>query len=467
MLTATKHFFIALLVGSSIAACRGAEAVVEDPADKEAEEYLVRYLRIDTSNPPGNETVAATFLRDILRQEGIDAQLVGSNPARQSVYARLKSGSSEPALVLLHHLDVVPARSSEWSVPPFSGQRSGGYIWGRGALDVKSLGIANLMSFLDLKRSGAMLARDVIFLGVADEEGGGTQGALDLLTKHADLFENVGFVLNEGGGNETIVDHVSFWGIEIDQKVPLWLRVVSRGLAGHGAVPPDDGGSTVHLLEALEEIRKLRHPYRITPSVQQHFSALGTRKPGVKGEMLRNPAKYFDSADFDQHLSAAYRALLRDTLAITRLDAGDLVNSIPAHATADLDIRLLPDSDPAAMLDEVKRAVGQRGEVQVLLQGSSAPPSPTNTELYRALQRVMKRAEPTSAVGPSVSAGTSDSRFFRARGMVAYGISPFKVNYYDANTVHGVDERIRARFFLEGVRLMRDMVREFCVRRSG
>jgi acetylornithine deacetylase/succinyl-diaminopimelate desuccinylase-like protein len=445
--------------------CRGARSATENPADKEAEDYLVRYIRIDTSNPPGNETAAARFLQEILQKEGIDAQLVGSNPARQSLYARVRSGTSAPALLLLHHLDVVPANPAHWSVPPFAGQRSGGYIWGRGALDVKSLGIANLMAMLDLKRSGAVLTRDVIFLGVADEEGGGRHGCEDLLSSRPELFTNVGFVLNEGGGNETIVDKVSFWGIEVDQKVPLWLRLVSRGEAGHGAVPPDDGGATAQLLKALEEAQKIDRPYRLTPSVDRYFDALSVKKPGSKGEILRNPAAYFDSPSMKQ-LSPAYRALLQDTLAITRLSAGELVNSIPPEASADLDLRLLPDSDVKATVDRIRGAAGRRAGIEVILQGQAAPPSTTDTVLYRTLERVMKQTEPGSVVGPSVSAGTSDSRFFRARDIVAYGISPFKVNYYDANTVHGVDERIRARFFIEGVGLMRRIVREFCVQRD-
>ena len=459
------RLFAPLLI-AALCQCRGAEAVGENPAEQEAQQYLVRYLQIDTSNPPGNETAAARFLQEILQREGIEALLIGTDPARQSVYARLRSGTTTPALLLLHHLDVVPADPSQWTVPPFSGQLSGGYIWGRGALDVKSLGIANLMAMLDLKRSGATLSRDVIFLGVADEEAGGARGCGELLEKSPELFENVGFVLNEGGGNETIVDQVSFWGIEVDQKVPLWLRFVSRGGSGHGAVPPDDGGTVGHLLAALDNVRKLEHPYRVTPTVARYFATLAVKKSGRKGEILRNPGSFLGSAALEQELSSPYRALLRDTLAITRLEAGDLVNSLPAVAVAELDLRLLPDTDVEEKISALRAAAGNHAEVEVILKAAPAPPSRTDTALYRTLERVLERAEPGSVAGPSVSAGTSDSRFFRTRGIVAYGISPFKVNYYDASTVHGIDERIRARFFAQGVRLMQEIVREFCVRKA-
>src|SRR4051794_9562066 len=186
--------------------CRRAGGVERDPVEREAEENLVNYLRIDTSNPPGNESAGARLLQQLLVREGIDARLIGADPARQSVYARLVSGSSEKALLLLHHIDVVPADPARWTKPPFGGVRANGYIWGRGALDLKSLGIAELMAVIDLKRRKLPLRRDVILLGVADEELGGLRGCKELLDQHPELFANVGYVLNEGGTNETVVD---------------------------------------------------------------------------------------------------------------------------------------------------------------------------------------------------------------------------------------------------------------------
>ncbi len=162
-------------------------------------------------------------------KNGIAAQLVGDDPKRQGVYARLVSGSKEPALLLLSHIDVVPADPSVWTQPPFSGARSGGYIWGRGALDTKCLTIGELMAMLELKRRNASLRRDIVFLATPDEELAGINGTKKLLDQHPQLFENVGFVLNEGGTNETAVDKVLFWGIEVQQKVPLWVRITTEG----------------------------------------------------------------------------------------------------------------------------------------------------------------------------------------------------------------------------------------------
>jgi acetylornithine deacetylase/succinyl-diaminopimelate desuccinylase-like protein len=468
---ATRIIFLLLLLFSL--SCGDAEGVVKDPVEREAEDAFVAYLRIDTTNPPGNETAGAAYLRDLLVKDGVEARLVGEDPKRQAVYARLTAGAeakNEKALVLLSHIDVVPADPALWRNPPFSGNREGGYIWGRGALDIKSLTIAQLMAFVDLKRRGAKLRRDVIFLAVPDEELGGVLGAKRLLEQHPELFENVGFVLNEGGSNETAVDKVIFWGIEVQQKVPLWLRITSDAAGGHGAAAVAHAGATTKLLHALSAVDAIETPYRLSDAVARNAAISAAARTDAGGvqrlRMLREP---LDAARIEKDLPVGYRALLRDTIAITRLAAGSAVNVVPSRAVAEVDIRLLPgtslsNADSEAMLARVREAVGANGTVDVILAGEPAPESPPSGELYNALSRVFRASSPGSTVGPIVSPGTTDSRYFRARGIVAYGIAPFKVNYYDADGVHGNDEKIRTRFFSEGVGVMRKIVREFCER---
>lgn len=443
--------------------CRRAEGVAQDALAAEAEEALVAFLRIDTTNPPGNETAGAAFLRDLLVKEGIAARLVGSDPKRQGVYARLESGSPEKALLLLSHIDVVPADPAAWRNPPFAGTREGGYIWGRGALDVKSLTIAQLMALVDLKRRGAKLRRDVILLAVPDEERGGEHGIGELLEKNRELFTNVGWVLNEGGSNETAVDKVLFWGIEVQQKVPLWLRVTTESGGGHGAVAAmSRGGAAAKLVRAMAAVDAIETPYRLNESVARAAAAAAAARKDGRGAMLRLLREPLDVVAIERDLPPGYRALLRDTITITRLSAGNAVNVVPPAAFAEIDIRLLPDSNRDAMLKAVQTAVGNNGKVDVLLSVDAAPESPATGELYESLARVFLDAAPGSAVAPIVSPATTDSRYFRARGITAYGIAPFKVNYYDADSVHGADERIRARFFVEGVRVVRAIVRDFC-----
>ncbi len=456
----TPYALLALLL-FLLLSCRNAEGVAQDPVEREAEDALVAYLRVDTTNPPGNETAGATYLRDLLTPEGIEATLVGDDPKRQAIYARLRSDApADKALLLLSHIDVVPADPALWRNPPFSGKREGGYIWGRGALDIKSLTIAQLMAVVDLKRRGTKLRRDVIFLAVPDEELGGIRGAKALLEKHPELFEGVGFVLNEGGSNETAVDKVLFWGIEVQQKVPLWLRVTADAQGGHGAAGGD--GATMKLIRALQAIDAIETPYRLTDVVARTAAISAAARKDGGGQRMRMLREPLDVARIERDLPKGYRALLRDTITVTRLSAGSAVNVVPSRAVGEVDIRLLPGSSTDEMLAKVRSVVGQTASVDVILAGEPTPETPASGELYDTLVRTFHAASPGSAVGPMVSPGTTDSRFFRARGIVAYGIAPFKVNYYDADGVHGNDEKIRTRFFGEGVGVMRRIVREFC-----
>jgi len=451
------------IVALCLASCGEADAVPENPTHVEARRILSDYIRIDTSNPPGNETAGATFLKALIEAEGIETHLVGSDPARQTIWARLDSGKDEPALLLLHHIDVVPADPAEWKIPPFSGEEVNGYIWGRGALDIKSLGVAHLMAFLDLKRQGRPLSRDVIFMAIVDEEAGGTEGIVDLLESNPEIFENVGFVLNEGGSNQTVVDHVRFWGVEVDQKVPLWLRLTAKGAAGHAAAPPPDGGASKKLVDALASLQQVPLETRLIPSVERYFHSIAPTRPGEVGRTLARIEDLIGSPREIDHLPDAYRILLGDTLAITRIQAGQSTNSIPASASGDVDIRLLPGSDPEETLAHIRAIVPADVEIEVLLSGPPSPAAPVDSELFRILEEEMLASEPGSKVGPMVLAGTTDSRFFRNRGVIAYGVSPFKVNYYDAAGVHGFNEKIRTNFFVQGVDLVRSVVRRFCL----
>lgn len=452
---------LAILLAVASLQCRDAEGVAQDPVEREAEDALVAYIRI--ASTAGNETSGAVFLRDLLVRDGIPARLVGDDPKRQGVYARLESGTNEKALLLLSHIDVVPADPADWTHPPFEGVRAGGYIWGRGALDVKSLTIAQLMAVADLKRRGAALRRDVVFLAVPDEELGGLQGAKKFLDLYPELFDGVGYVLNEGGSNETAVDKVIFWGIEVQQKVPLWLRVTSEGAGGHGAAPRESGGASTKLVRALAAVDAIETPYRLTDTVAKMAAIAANVRTDPRGPRLRLLREPLNVAAIERELPPGYRALLHDTIAITHLGAGNaVVNVVPARAVALLDIRLLPDSSTEPMLARIREAVGENATVDVLLAGEPVQASPVDGELFQTVARAMRASSPGSTAAPVVGIGATDSRFFRAKGIATYGIAPFKVNYYDADTVHGIDERIRARFFAEGVGLMRKIVRDFC-----
>ncbi|MDX1582839.1 MAG: M20/M25/M40 family metallo-hydrolase, partial [Thermoanaerobaculia bacterium] len=404
-----------------------------------------------------------------LAEEGIDSQLLGDDPERQSLYARLESGRETPALILTHHIDVVPARSENWSVEPFSAPVREGYVWGRGAIDAKSLGIAHLISFIDLARSvgeGAALSRDVILLAVADEETGGLAGTASLLEKHPELFEDVGYVLNEGGGNQVVVDETIFWGIEIDQKIPLWIELESTGAGGHGAGIHDDS-AVIRLLRALDSVRGIKPARSVTPSVRSYFEAVSKVKKGHKATVLAEIDQYVASPQLDSVLPAGYLGLLQDTWTISVLEAGRRVNVVPEQARAQIDVRLRPGTDSAQLLEEFRNMVSPHADVTVLLEGEPAPPSPVDTDLWQSIEKVLTPITPSGVIGPMVALGTTDSRFYRQRGIVAYGFSPYKINFYDVSTVHGADERIRLNFLLEGIDVMKQIARDFCLEPQG
>lgn len=458
-----RWYAVALvLLAASTIACREPKVEASDPAQSPPVLLLRDYLRLDTSNPPGFETRGAEWLAARLREGGLEPRLIGNDPDRQSVYARLESGSDLPALLLMHHIDVVPADAGLWSVDPFGGEVRNGYVYGRGAIDAKSLGIAHLLAAIDLASSVEPLTRDLVFLGVAGEETGGETGLAELLEQHPDLFADVGFVLNEGGFNQVVVDEVIFWGIEIDQKVPLWVELVATGRGGHGAGINDDS-SVMRLLRVLHEVALMETPRKVTPAVSAYFRAVAPVTRGRKSRVLAEIERYVGSPRLDEYLPAGYLGLLRDTWTISVLDAGKQVNVVPARASAQIDIRLLPGSDPGDALARLVEIAGEHGvEVEVLLEGESAEPAPIATELWDVLREELSAEEPDAVVGPMVAMGTTDSRFFRQRGVVAYGFSPFKINFYDGATVHGEDERIRVLFLLEGVELMKRIVRSAC-----
>lgn len=456
-----SHGVVLLVAALLIPACGRGEAAAEDPRDAEAVRLLQSYIQIDSSNPPGGETAAARWLAARLEQSGLEPRLVGDDPERLSVYARLAGRGEGPALLLLHHLDVVPASAEEWSVDPFGGEIRGGYVWGRGAIDAKSLGIAHLLAIEALAKRSQPPARDVIFLGVADEESGGAHGAGLLVAKHPELFEGIGWVLNEGGGNEVVVDQTRLWGVEVDQKVPLWVEITASGSGGHAAGRSGET-SVTRLLRVLDRVRRIEPERRVVPSVREYFSSLAQVRKGPIVGVMRSIEHYVESPLLDSVLSPAYLSLLEDTWTITVLDAGSRVNVVPSSASAQIDIRLLPGSDTGPVLTRLRALAGEDAEVRVLLAGRPAPASPIGTELWNVLATATGRAEPGSTIGPMVTAGATDSRFFRERGMVAYGFSPFRINYYDVATVHGRDEKIRRDWFVDGVHLMREIVTTFC-----
>jgi acetylornithine deacetylase/succinyl-diaminopimelate desuccinylase-like protein len=411
------------------------------PRVSEGAAWLRDYLKIDTTNPPGHESRAVDYLAGILAREGIPTQRFADQPGRDNLWARLPASADAPsdggAILLLHHLDVVPAGPG-WQVPAFSGEIREGRLWGRGAIDDKSLGIAFLAAMVDLKRSGIRRTRDVIWLGVADEESGGGSGTAWLLAKHPELFAGVTSVIGEGGANRVAQGRLLWWGIEVAQKRPLWLEVTATGRGGHGS-GLNPWSANHDLIRGLDRLLAASPRWRVSAPARTYLHALAP---------LHNPywRRRFLAIDRivapdgpREMLMPGLANLFIDTAQITVLSGGDRINVIPASASARIDVRLLPDTDAVAYLKELKTALGSDLEVKVLLTSPPAAASPTTTPTFAAFRTALGGAGP---VVPAFIAGFTDSRYFRERGIPAYGFSPFALEGPDLAGIHAADERI-------------------------
>jgi acetylornithine deacetylase/succinyl-diaminopimelate desuccinylase-like protein len=430
----------------------------------EATSLLSQYLRINTTNPPGNEIVAARWLAELLRREGIEARIFEPAPGKANLYARLAGDGSARPIVLLNHMDVVLASPEFWTVDPFAGLIKDGYVWGRGALDMKGEGIAQLMTMLILKRAKVPLKRDIIFLATADEEIGAGVGAAWIAEQQPDLVRGAEFLLNEGGltrakaGGQGAVE---FYGIGTTEKSPFWLDVTARGTAGHGSRPTPD--NPVHrLVRALNRVAEWKTPLIVTPAAERSFRDLATieRDTTVRRWLSDIRAAVRDSAAVRGLTSdLTYNALLRNTISITGLKGSNKTNVIPPVATAAIDVRLLPGQDPAAFLAELVRIIGDTA-VTVKPQGPNWPAteSSTETEMFRAIADVARRHHPEALVTTMMLAGFTDSHHFRRMGIGSYGLGPFPLTQDDSRGVHGNDERISIVALRSGVRFYYEVV---------
>ncbi|MEM8962612.1 MAG: M20/M25/M40 family metallo-hydrolase [Acidobacteriota bacterium] len=404
-------------------------------------------------NPPGNESEAVDFLVEILEAEGIRYKRLTNPNGRTSLWAGLEAENpSGPGLLLIHHIDVVPAGEG-WRVEPFSGRLRDGEIWGRGAIDVKSLGIAHLAVLVDLKRRGVTLERDVAMLAVADEEVGGREGMGWLVDAHPELLD-VGGALNEGGLNRVLFDRVLWWGVEIAQKRPLWLRLRVRGRGGHASnLAPES--PTHRLIHSLARLIDRPTRFRVDPVVRRTLGAQAMLEGGRARQSFEQLDEIIASDAPVPRLPMGWPAFLTDTIQVTRLDTSDSINVIAAEAVAYVDIRLLPETDDEAFLEEVRERLGPAVQVEVLLRAPRSAPSPTDHELYRLLEEVLGVRAP---VIPTMVSGVTDARWLRERGVPVYGIAPFSLSGEESQGIHARNESISQDELLRGIEMMRRIV---------
>ena len=419
--------------------------------DDEALDWLQQFIRVDTINPPGNETRAVEFIGNILEAEGIGYQTAESAPGRGNIWARLEGGD-EPALILMQHTDVVPADPKYWTTDPLSGEIKDGYLWGRGALDMKGTGISQLATFISLKRAGLPLNRDVILVATADEEAGGLYGAGWMIEHHPQVFENVGLLINEGGNGKQSAKELLF-NVEITQKVPVWLRLTAVDTPGHGSMPHATS-SVTRLVHALNILRENPFAPRIVPAVDTMFRSLSLSTAPEWAESYRDMASAVKEPGFIEKLqkhTPFLHALTRDTCSMTRLEASSKINVVPPEAWAELDCRILPDRPSDVFVAELTEMLAATGvKIEVIMAFTPAVSS-TATLLYRAIEQVMTERYPGSRVIPVVATGFTDSHYTRDLGIASYGFDPIAVPEAEFTRIHGNDERVNIAAFKRGV----------------
>jgi len=428
--------------------------------EEEALGWLQGYLRVDTINPPGNESRAVAYISAILDAEGIPWQSAESAEGRGNLWARLKGGD-KPALILLQHTDVVPADPKYWTTDPLSGEIRDGYVWGRGALDMKGTGISQLASFVSLKRAGLPLNRDVILMATADEEAGGYYGAGWMVENHPELFKGAGLLINEGGGGIDRDGQVTF-NVEVTQKVPVWLHLTAVDQPGHGS-RPNPTSSVTRIVDALNRLRENPFPPRIIPAVQTMFSGVAASSSGEWAAAYSDISNAVKDPAFLRKFQAhapALHALTRDTCSLTRMQGSNKINVVPPEAWAEIDCRMLPDRPADAFIQDVRDLLDGTGvEVEVLMAFTPAVSS-TDSELYSAIEKIMAEHHPGSRVLPAVSTGFTDSHFTRDLGIESFGFDPKIIPDSELSGVHGNDERVGVESFRRGVTDLRAIISE-------
>ncbi|HYL68639.1 MAG TPA: M20/M25/M40 family metallo-hydrolase [Candidatus Limnocylindria bacterium] len=433
--------------------------------------WLQGLIRINTTNPPGNELAAAKYIAEILEHEGIHPEIFETAPGRGFIVARLSSSAvPDPAraLLLMAHLDVVGVDKSKWSVDPFAAVIKDGYLYGRGAIDDKGMLAANLAAFVALKRSGARLTRDVIFLAEGDEESGGALGMHVAVEKHWDKIA-AGYALNEGGYAVLKNGKVQYIAIQASEKVSIAVDVVATGTSGHGSMPRKDN-PVQHLAAAIAKIGTYETPVQLNSVTRAYFEAIAA----VEDEETAKWVRALESSDRGEHAarylsnaSPMWNSMLRDSIAPTMLQAGIRRNVIPSEARGVINIRLLPGNPLEPLLSKLQQLVNDpqiRFEVEPG-SGEAAPSSSLKSDLYATITRVAAKQFAGAAVVPFMSTGATDSWPLRMRNVQAYGVFPFPLADVDAMRMHADDERIPLDSFHKGVEFLYAMINDFVTAR--
>ncbi|HEX6987988.1 MAG TPA: M20/M25/M40 family metallo-hydrolase [Bacillota bacterium] len=410
-------------------------------------ELLQRLIRFNTTNPPGNEAACIGFARDLLAAAGVESRILAKDPLRPNLVARLAGRGEAPPILVYGHVDVVPVTGQRWSRDPFAGDEAGGFIWGRGALDMKGGVAMMLAAFLRLAaeaREGKRPPADVILALVSDEEGGGDWGAGYLVAEHAGLFAGVRYALGEFGGFTMALGGRRFYPIQVNEKAICWLRLIFRGPAGHAAFGVR-GGAMARLGAALLALDARRLPLHVLPPVRQMIETMAAHLEGNLGQTLTDlldPERSDAAAARLGHWGPFFKGALHNTVSPTMVRGGDKINVVPAEVTLSCDGRLLPGFGPDDLVAELRSLLGDTFDVVV--DRHDPGPASTDMGLFDTLAAVLREADPEGIPVPMVLPAATDGRHFAELGIQTYGFTPMQLppDLAFLSTVHAADERI-------------------------
>ncbi|MCW4030491.1 MAG: M20/M25/M40 family metallo-hydrolase [Candidatus Bathyarchaeota archaeon] len=441
---------------------------------EEIAHLLSDLIQIDTTNPPGNETRAANFLAQYLARDGFKSEVIESAPGRGSIITRLKGSGEKPNLLLLGHLDVVAANPKEWSLPPFGGTiTADGYVYGRGAYDMKGMVAIEVFILKLLKKNNVPIKGDVVLAATADEERGGEDGAGYLLRNHKDKVW-CPYIINEGAGLAIPQKKGNLYPIQTAEKGILWFKIKAKGTPGHGSTPNMADNAILRINKVIDRLNQYQHPTLYVSTLKQFLTEAAKLNPDLDeplNKLLANPQESTQNlkeiAKIDHVLAEEIDPRIKTTLTPTIINGGVKENIIPSECEATFDCRVLPGQSVVQTLETIKSLLSDIGLDKLtfeIIQIHDGNESTTQTPLYKAISDVLHELEPTCGVTPTLTTGGTDSRFFRETGSVCYGVQPMRPDEPNdklERRMHGIDERITIENLVFGTSVLYEAVKRF------
>lgn len=426
-------------------------------------ELLRRLIQFNTTNPPGNEAECISFIKGLLNEAGIETNILDQTPERPNLIARLHGKGSASPLLLYGHVDVVTTANQQWQHSPFAGEVIDGFVWGRGALDMKGGVAMMLAAFLRAKLEALNLPGDVILAIVCDEEAGGVLGSKYLVENHAELFEGIRYALGEFGGFTIYVGKQRFYPIMVAEKQKCWLKATVRGAGGHGSIPVR-GGAMAKLSQLLQRLDKNRLPVHVTPVVRRMFKTIASSVGGLRGLLigqLTNPLLTDRVLNVLGERGRTFDPLLHNTVSPTILHGSCKANVIPSEVSVELDGRLLPGYRPDDLVSELSRIVGDDLEIEVIHHEPG--PADPDMGLFGLLADVLRQADPDGIPVPLLLGARTDACFFSRLGIQTYGFLPMPLpeDFNFTQTIHAADERIPVESIGFGANAIYEVLRRF------